>query len=65
MTIEESIIARIAYALGKEASSASSRDQALAIERFVLQYRPDKPCEWKLKCVLNSTCCNGDRVCNN
>ena len=64
MTIQESLIARIAYAIGKEAASASSRDQALAIERFVLQYKPDKPCLWKLECVLNGRCPRNP-VCNN
>ena len=65
MTIQESIIARIAYALGKEVGqyAASSRDQALAIERFVIQYKPDKPCNWRLECVLNGRCPK-DPACN-
>ena len=64
MTIQESLVARIAFTLGKEAASASSRDQALAIERFVIQYKPDKPCAWRLECVLHGRCPK-DPVCNN
>ena len=64
MTIQESIIARVAYTLGKEVGTyaASSRDQALAIERFVLQYKPDRPCHYRLECVLHDRCPQ-DPVC--
>lgn len=57
MTINEADIARLAFQLGQRCLREGSKSLSLDIlNAFILRYKPEHPCGYATKCLLDGVC---------